>query len=58
MAPTGTSPGILLDADKPALESPWNSMVALKKCVGRLSYSVIRLYPVADKIARFCACFR
>ena len=33
-------------------------MVALKKRVGRLSYSVIRLYPVADKIARFCACFR
>ncbi len=24
----------------------------------RLSYSVIRLHPVADKIARFCACFR
>jgi hypothetical protein len=58
MAPTGTSPGILLDADKPALESLWDSRVALKKRVGLWSYSVIRLYPVADKISRFCACFR
>jgi hypothetical protein len=57
MAPTGTSPGILLDADKPALESLWDSMVALKKRVGRLSYSVIRLYPVAEKIARFAPIF-
>ena len=29
----------------------WNSLVALKKRVGRLSYSVICLYPVAEKIA-------
>jgi hypothetical protein len=41
-----------------ALGWPWNSLVALKKSVGRLSYSVIRLHPVADKIAHFCACFR
>ena len=27
-----------MDADKPALESPWNPTVALKNCVGRLSY--------------------
>jgi hypothetical protein len=40
------------------LESLWNSMVALKKRVGRLSYSVIRLYPAAEKIAGFCAYFR
>jgi hypothetical protein len=58
MAPTGTSPGIPLDADKTALESPRNSIVALKKRVGRWSYSVIRLYPVTEKIARFRACFR
>ena len=32
-------------------------MVALKKRVGRLSYSVIRLYPVADKIAHFAPIF-
>jgi hypothetical protein len=38
---------------KTAVESPWNSMVALKKRVGRLSCSVIRLYPAADEIARF-----
>ena len=37
-----------MDADKPALESPWNSMVTLKKRVGRWSYSVIRLYPAAE----------
>ena len=53
-----TCPRIQLDADKTAVESPWNSMAALKKRVGRLSYSVIRLYPVAEKIAGFCACFR
>ena len=55
--PTACS-GIPLDADKTALESPWNSLVALKKRVGRWSYSVIRLYPAAEKIARFCAYFR
>ena len=31
--------------------------MALKKSVGRLSYSVIRLHPVADKIARFAPVF-
>ena len=54
--PTACS-GIPFDADETALESPRNSMIALKKRVGRWSYSVICLYPVAEKIARFAPIF-
>ncbi|MFM8879464.1 MAG: hypothetical protein ACKOKG_10090, partial [Verrucomicrobiota bacterium] len=32
--------------------------VGAEKSAARLSYSVLRLHPAADKIARFCGCFR